>query len=102
MDPSVLIGSLIKLLLSYFPQARIKLALSHRDGEFVHTPWKIGAATATKRNKSKSIEEKFLNSASCSRNLSNTRSMLTPETNDYSTQRSKPQSTRSQNRCSKV
>ncbi len=40
--------------------------------------------------------------SSCSRDPSNTRSMLTPETNDYSTQRSKSQSTRSKNSGSKV
>jgi hypothetical protein len=37
-------GRLIKLLLSSFPKARIKPALSRHDGELVHTPWKIRAA----------------------------------------------------------
>jgi hypothetical protein len=43
-DPSWSMGRLIKLLLSSFPKARIKPALSRHDGELVHTPWKIRAA----------------------------------------------------------
>jgi hypothetical protein len=58
-DPSVLIGRLIKLLLSSFPQARIKLALSRRDGELVDTPWKIGAATEENGTSPNQLKKSF-------------------------------------------